>query len=274
MTVSNQVELANLIDLYFKHGSLGINDFIFKQFDSVNSDERKKLLDRLYADKFTANYSFESKEKSASEIIGFFVTASPEKQKAHFMVFDKNNNFLGRCNLRVVDGEIYFGITLQPCLQARKGYGKAILKALFKLCFDVLKLEQNIYGSTMSYNIKSQKTMQKTGMVPDGVKESIYFNLALDTKWLKYTITPAQFLANNISEVAHEGSRRFIDVIREDCKQSRKGKGSAAAYSPSQYARALFFMQQERRDFAFKQFQRKVKEEIRKKLSLSPSSRK
>ncbi|MCR9192339.1 MAG: GNAT family N-acetyltransferase [Gammaproteobacteria bacterium] len=271
MIVSNQDELANLIDPYFTHGLLEINSFIFKQFYSVESDQRKKLLNELYTYKDTANYSFESKKNSVSEIIGIFDKTSSENQKTHFMVFDKNNDFLGRCNLRVDEAEIHFGIALKLRIQG-KGYGKAILKTLFMLCFNLLKLEQNIYGSTMSYNIKSQMTMAKTGMTPDGNRDKT-FGLALDTKWLKYKITPTQFSANNMSVIAHAGSRKLRDVILEDYFQSCKNKANEVKVSEAQNtamcARARFFARQESRNIVFKQYKRKLARELeRKKMEL------
>ncbi|MDF1645384.1 MAG: GNAT family protein [Legionellaceae bacterium] len=262
MLIKNQIELKNIIETFFTDGSLVINSFVFRQFHSVESVHRENLLRTLYADEFTANYSFESKENSTAEIINFFMNASPEKQKAHFMVFDKDNHFLGRCNLRVVDGKICFGIALQPSVQ-NKGYGQAILKALFTLCFDVLKLEQNIYGSTMSYNIRSQMTMQKIGMRPDGII-SKDLNLALDTKWLKYEITPLQFLTNNTAASTHPDSRKLSDVILEDYLKSRKQE-ARVKYNATQYERARFFMKQERRKFAFTQLKRKIMEKVEHK---------
>lgn len=267
MTLSTQAELASSIERHASNGTLNINGFIFRQFYSVESSLRKTLLSALYADEFTANYSFESKESSVDKIINFFGETSPENQQSHFMVFDKNSHFLGRCNLRVVNGKINFGIALHPAMQ-NKGYGKAILSALFTLCFNLLKLEQPIYGTTMSYNIKSQMAMQKAGMTPDGSKTK-ELNLSLDNKWLCYTITPQSFSANTLSKSPHPDSRQLRDVILEDYITSRKEKDAVEA-EKSQYARINFFVKHVRRDFAFTQLKRKFLEEKDTPESVTP----
>lgn len=238
--ITNQQELACLVDRAFNKGCFQIKNFKFQQLFSIEESLKTEYLQAIYNDNITSSYSFESGLANVQNTVQFFINAPAEKQKTHFMVFDENGLFLGRCFLRVNSGSIHFGIALCRAAQNR-GLGGQILQSLFKLCFKHLELKQGVYGTTMSHNRRSQAAMRKSGMVPDGVIEKDIED-SLDTQWLVYKITPEIYNSSEIKNKPHPGARSLRQIILQDYQESR---ASSNNYNSSQYARARFFMEKQ-----------------------------
>lgn len=234
-----QQKLAAQVDGIFKEGILQIQNLIFKQFHFFDTETKKKHLQAIYQDSLTTDYSFEEWNTSISEVVNLFIEAPLEKQRTHFIVYDKNNILLGRCNLRVYGEKINFGYAL--CVNKQnQGFGTQILRALLYICFDELQLLQDIFGSTMSHNIASQKTMEKVGMIANGCIEKT-MERALDTRWLEYKINYRIYKAQ-ASSSRHPGARNLREVILSDYKMSRK---EGRRYNSSELGRIHFFLKKE-----------------------------
>lgn len=239
MKITTQEKLAEAIDAIFKEGVLEINNLIFKQLYFLKSEIKNQFLQAIYQDSLTADYSFEQWNMKTSNVLELFINASIEKQKAHFLVFDINNDFLGRCILRVNAEQIHFGYALCANKQ-NQGLGTRILQTLFDICFKNLQLNQDIYGSTMSHNIPSQKTMEKVGMISDGCLEKS-IKMALDTRWLRYKIN-LEIYKSHIPGKAHPNSRMLREVILDDYRTTIKQN---RLYDASEFGRIKFFLKKE-----------------------------
>lgn len=224
MKITKQDDLAERIETTFGRNPIQINGLCFRRFCLFSEEEKATFLEQIYEDSLTRSFSFEKWDKTTSLAVKFFIKAPPEKQKTHFLIFDENNDLLGRCIIRVAEEEIYFGYALCVSKQ-HQGFGTRILRSLLEICFERLQLKQDIYGTTMACNKASQAAMEKVGMISDAYVEKTVEalqNNELDTIELIYKINDKIWFKSSDNNV--QRPRQQNPYSRPLCDYTQGGK--------------------------------------------------
>ena len=171
------------------------------------------LIRVIYSDLQTRAFGF-GRKVDLEYAVNFF---TPVDSNPNHYLFFKDNLFIGRAVLKLPNEgtTALFGIAVNPQIQG-KGHGTNIANYILKKAFDNPSIDQ-VSGTTLKFNIPSQKLMQKLGMNPNGIQEKKLEHQDYDTYSLVFSISKETFLQkSSVPGKTHPDSIPFDDLIYED----------------------------------------------------------